>query len=113
MRSKQFDQIERCSHPHSQGILKLLPCAFIQPLHQRQSIVDYEIHLAKIVNNLFDKGFHHLLLRDVANEVFALANIDDLHRSSPIAKLLSNTSSDAMSTASHDSYLILVFHICC
>ena len=99
IRGKQLDKIERSGNTDCQGILKLIPCAFVQTLHQRQGIVDDIIHLAILPDYFICKSFQHLLLGYIPNEMVALTHINDSNRSPSLSELLCDTFADAMCTA--------------
>ena len=110
MGRKQLDQIERRGHAHGHGILKILPRAFVEALHQRQGIVDDVVHPAVPGNDLLGKGFEHFLPRNVADEMVALAHVNHGHRGAAPAEFLSHASTDAVRAAGHHRYFTAVFH---
>ena len=107
MRHEEFYQIEGCGHPHTQCILEFLVGTFIYPFHQRQSIVDDDIHLIMLAKHLACESLQHLFLSDIANKVLALLLVYHMDNGRLRAELIGNSSAYAVGTTGYNDYFIL------
>ena len=58
-------------------------------------------------NDLLGKPLQHLLVRYIAHKVLPLLLVNDTDMGTNFQELIGNTSSDALSTSSHNGYFIL------
>ncbi len=69
VRQKQPGQVKRRAHPYPQGIVEFLIGTVVDPLHQRQGIVDQIIHLSVIADDLRCKAGQSLFIGQIASAV--------------------------------------------
>ena len=105
VRRKQLAQIERRRDAHGQRVLKFLVGALVNPLHQRQGIVDQEVDVPVPVENGLDEGFQRFLFADVPDVMFARRDVDDLHRRALGPKGFGDRLPDAVRAARDDGDL--------
>ena len=111
IRGEELGEVERSRHAYAHGILELLVAALVDALHQRQGIIDEEIHMTVLIYHFFSELLQYLFVSKVANKVVALLLIYHTSRSACFLKLFRNTPSDALCTTSYYGYFSFEIHI--
>ena len=107
---KQLGEIEGRGDADGEGVLEFLVGAFADALHQRQGVVDEEIHMAVRFQHMGRKPFQRFFFADVADKMVAGRDVDDLDLCALGLKRLRNRFSNAVGAAGDHGHFVFKFH---
>ena len=69
MRRKQFGQIKGRSNTHPQSVVEFLVGTLIEPLHERQGVVNEIVHMAIVVDDLSGKCLQYGRIGQIPHKI--------------------------------------------
>ena len=103
----ELRQVERGADAHAQGVVELLPGAFVDAAHGRQGVVDEKVHMAAFGDHRFGEAAQRGLVGNIAGKARAGLFVDDADARAVFAELPGDAPADALRAAGDDGYLIL------
>ncbi len=109
MGKKELGKIERSGNADAQRIGELFVAASINPLHQRQGVVDEHVDAAVFIDDLLRKAFNVLFLGQIADEIRVFPHVDHADLRSLFLEFFIKALADASCAAGDDDDFVPEF----
>ena len=106
MGREQLGQVKGCGNAHPQSIVEFLIAAFVDALHQGQSVVDEVIHMAVLGNHRLGELLQCGRIGNVSHETVGFQQVDNAYLRTGLAEFPGDGLADALCTAGDHNHLV-------